>query len=303
MLLTSLVKIVPISVIVLSASSPLSPASRSAAAQPIEAPSRSMTEKPLWEAGLGGISVFAPDYPAAAESSLNGLPIPYAIYRGDIFRLEEDGGARIVPIDTKRFELGLSADAAFGADSDDNDAREGLPDLDTLFQLGPELIIRGPRFETEGRSPGQLDLALGGRVVFSVDVGGTEVDYRGLVFQPLIRYRQPGLIGQRSFFTASVGPIFATERLHDYFYEVDPAFALVDRPAFDSEAGYLGTELSISVGHEITERLRSFTGTEIGFYRGAANEDSPLHEDDLTAALFFGFAYSFFQSDRLVSRR
>ena len=260
------------------------------------------TEVPLWELGVGAFGVYGPDYPASGEYSLNGLPFPYFIYRGDLLRLGEDAPARLVPVDTPRFELGVSLDAAFGADSDDNDLREGLPDLDPLAEVGPELIIRGPRFQFGDRGVGAVDLALQGRAVFSVDFSGLDVEYRGAVFEPFLRYRHPGLLGSGSLIFASLGPIFATERLHDYFYEVDPQFARADRPAFDADGGYLGTTATAGIGYELTERLRVFAGTELGFHSGAANEDSPLFEEEVTASVFLGFAYRLFESERQVLR-
>ena len=259
-------------------------------------------DAPLWELGVGAFGLYAPDYPASGEYSLNGLPFPYLIYRGDLLRLGEDAPARLVPVDTPRFEVGLSVDAAFGADSDDNELREDLPDLDPLAEIGPELIIRGPRFPFGDRGVGALDLALQGRAVFSVDLDDLNVEYRGAVFEPLVRYRHPGLLGSGSLVFASLGPIFATERLHDYFYEVDPQFARAGRPAFDADGGYLGTTVTAGLDYELTERLRVFTGTEVGFYSGAANEDSPLFEEEVTASVFLGFAYRLFESERRVLR-
>ena len=42
--------------------------------------------KPLWEIGLVGIAGYVPDYPSSDENRLNGIVLPYFIYRGEIFR-------------------------------------------------------------------------------------------------------------------------------------------------------------------------------------------------------------------------
>jgi len=269
-------------------------------AVPPEPPSEG---EPLWEAGVGAFATYGPDYPASGEYSPNGLPFPFLIYRGDFLRLGEDAAAKIVPLETDRVEFSISLNAAFGADSDDNDLRTGLPDLDPLFELGPELIVRGPRFDFGPRGTGRVELALQARSVFSVDIGDFDPAYRGLVFEPEIRYRQPGLLGPTSILFASLDPIFATEELHDYFYAVDPAFALPNRPAFEAEGGYLGTTVGVGVGFQVTPRLSLFTGAEIGIYAGAANADSPLFEDEITGSAFFGFSYALYQSDARVTRR
>ena len=121
------------------------------------------------------------------------------------------------------------------ANSDDNDLRSGMPDLGYLFEAGPEMVIRGPRSESDGRSS-QLDFALQGRAVFSYEQDAG-FGYEGLVFEPVLRYQMQGLFGEGSRLRASLGPIFATEDLHDYFYEVAPGFATATRPAFDATGG------------------------------------------------------------------
>ena len=44
--------------------------------------------------------------------------------------------ARGIVHDDRRTELDLGLDAAFPADSDDNDAREGVDNLDYLLEVG-----------------------------------------------------------------------------------------------------------------------------------------------------------------------
>ena len=48
---------------------------------------RGLREKPLWEIGVVGGGGWLPDYPAADQNHLQGLVLPYAIYRGDFLRL------------------------------------------------------------------------------------------------------------------------------------------------------------------------------------------------------------------------
>lgn len=255
----------------------------------------------LWEVGLGGFVAVTPNYPASAEYDVNGLPIPLVIYRGDLFRLSQEEGARLVPLDTERVEIGVSADAAFGADSDDNALREGLPDLAPLVEVGPEIVLKGRAFGVPAAF-GTLEAALQGRAVFSVDFDDG-VDYRGLVLEPLVRTGFPGLLGRGTVMTLSAGPIFATSRLHEFFYEVPVRFARPGRPAFDAEGGYLGTEVNLGLAVELTDRLDLFLGGEVGLYAGAANADSPLFEEEVGASVFLGLAYSLFQSERRVPRR
>ncbi|MEO0913488.1 MAG: MipA/OmpV family protein [Pseudomonadota bacterium] len=266
-------------------------------------PNAAMAEEetlPLWELRAGGFGLYAPDYPASGNYSFNGLAFPNIQYRGDFLRLGGQAAARVVPIDNPRFEVGVSVDGSFSANSDDNPLREGMPDLGFLFEVGPELIIRGPEFQA-GRGAGTLDFALQGRAVFSADFD-EGIAYEGLVLEPIARFRIDGILGEGSRLSGSIGPIFATEGLHDYFYEVAPEFARPGRPAFDAQSGYLGTEASIGLSYPVTERFRVFGSVGLGYYGGAANTGSPLYEDDLNAFAFLGASFTLFQSERQVRR-
>ena len=100
-----------------------------------------MIEKPLWELGLGGGAVVQPHYPSSSEYHTRGLGLPYVVYRGDILRIGDGGGTRAVAAENANYELSLSLNAAFDADSDNNELRTGMPDLDFIFEVGPQLIF------------------------------------------------------------------------------------------------------------------------------------------------------------------
>jgi outer membrane scaffolding protein for murein synthesis (MipA/OmpV family) len=262
----------------------------------------SKPERPLWEVGMGGIAAYGADYPGADESSFKGLAIPYVIYRGDFLRVGDGGGVRGVFVDDTNWELDVSADASFDAESDDNKARSGMPDLDFLGELGPQVkykFISGP---TQS-----LELRLPVRAVLSVGVDdGMEIRGQGYTFAPRLAARQSGidtgLLPKPITVFASAGPTFATEALQEYFYEVKPQFARAGRPAYRAEGGYLGSEFTLGASTELTPRLRTFVGGNVGYYGGAANADSPLLKRDVNAGVAVGFAYSFYQSEEKAAR-
>lgn len=259
-------------------------------------------EKPLWEVGVGGIAAYGADYPGADESSFNGLAIPYVIYRGDFLRVGDGGGVRGVFVDDNKWELDVSADASFDAESDDNKARSGMPDLDFLGELGPQVkykFISGP---TQS-----LELRLPVRAVFSLGVDdGMEIRGQGYTFAPRLAARQSdietGFLPKPITVFASAGPTFATEALQEYFYDVKPQFARAGRPAYRAEGGYLGSEFTLGASTDLTPRLRTFVGGNVGYFGGAANADSPLLKRDVNAGVAVGFAYSFYQSEEKASR-
>ena len=240
---------------------------------------KDIESQPLWEAGVGGVIAYQPDYPAAGQSHVKGLPFPYFVYRGKFFQVTERGRLRGILLDTRRIELDLSAAGSFAADSDDNRARRGMPDLDWLGEIGPRLGINLLPDDQHGRL--RLDLNLRG--VFSTDL--ESFGFQGYVFSPDLVWQKPDIGIPGLDLTVRLSSIFATERFQDYFYEVRAQYARDDRREYDAKPGYLGTYLDVGLRYPLTSRIRGTVGTRIGYFEGAANEGSPLFRDDLTVGV------------------
>ena len=73
--------------------------------------------------------------------------------------------------------------------------------------------------------------------------------------------------------------------LNKYFYEVKPRDERPGRPAYQADNGYIGTELSLGATWGPWERLRLFGGVQLGYWKGSANEDSPLWREEFTVAV------------------
>jgi outer membrane scaffolding protein for murein synthesis (MipA/OmpV family) len=74
------------------------------------------------------------------------------------------------------------------------------------------------------------------------------------------------------------------------------------RPRYDADPGYVGSEITLGLSWGVTERVQIFGGTQIGIWKGSANEDSPLYRDDVTYAVGGGLRWTFFASERTVWR-
>lgn len=251
--------------------------------------------QPLWEFGAGGAVIDVAKYPASGERNFIALAAPYLIYRGDVFRVGGGNGARAVVVDESDFELDLSFGGAFSADSDDNTVREGMPELDFLFEVGPQIIYKVKDYAFDGGGKARLNARLQTRAVFSTDFGS--LDHRGYVVEPTLSYQQRGVLFEKTGLNVSFSMTYASEKLHDYFYEVDAAFANVNRAQYDAKGGYLGSELSVGLSFPIAENIRGFFGGSAQFHQGAANENSPLFEDDITYSLGLGFVWRLYESD------
>jgi outer membrane scaffolding protein for murein synthesis (MipA/OmpV family) len=257
--------------------------------------------RPVWEAGAFGGVFYSPEYPAADQSQTNIIPSPYFIYRGETLRIGEGSIARAVAVDKSWYELDLSLAGSFNANSDDNVARMGMPDLDFIFELGPQLKVRLGQFEFEQQGKSELFLNLQTRAAFSTDFSG--IEHRGYVFQPELSYRQRGWLSEKTALSISISPTWATERLHDYFYQVDSDFVTSERQAYQAKSGYLGTDLSLGVSFNAQKDVRIFLRGTLSVHSGAANQDSPLFRDKSTYSVGVGVVWRIWESVERVAGR
>jgi len=251
---------------------------------------------PVLELGVGGGGGLAPDYPAAEQSHWRGLLTPYLIYRGDVLRADEQG-ARLRGLRNGSTELALSAAGAFPASSRDNRAREGMPDLDWLGEVGPTLQVTLHR-DTGSPQPRRLLLDLPLRLAFSADAHA--VRFRGVTFEPELAYERNGLLFRDSRLRLALGVVLGSQEYMDYFYGVPAEFARAGRAPYTAEAGYLGTRLSLSFRVPITERFSVVAGGRVSNFSGATNADSPLFRSEWGYAVAAGFRWILYRSERTV---
>lgn len=264
------------------------------AAASVDGPS--FTRRPRWELGVGGGAFSGYDYPASDDPNRRALALPFFIYRSPVFRIG-DGGVRAVAIERPRVRLDLSIGGSLNARSEGNGSREGMPDLDFLFELGPQVEISLiDRVQGEGRF--QVGLAAELRAVLATDFGG--IGAEGFVAELGVDTALRRVGGSGVDLLAGIEATFADERLQDYFYEVEPRFATPARPAHDARAGYLGTELFLGAAIRPLPDVRVFLGVQCGLYGGAANEDSPLFETNGNTGFALGAVWTIAKSRRLI---
>ncbi len=183
---------------------------------------------PLWELGLGLGALRVPHYRGSEQSHSWLLPVPYVVYRGEIFRSDREG-TRAVLLDTAGFDLDLSLIAGPPASSADNRARTGMPDLAPTVEIGPQLklmLAKGAYWKLDLRAPLRAAFALRSA---DAALGWTATPVLNLEFD--VDGWNIGLQG---------GPLAASRRNHAYFYEVAPAYAAATRPAYRAANGFAG---------------------------------------------------------------
>ena len=252
---------------------------------------------PVFEAGIAGGGGWLPAYPASDQNRWRGLAVPYIIYRGSVFRAD-DNGLRARTSLADGIELSVSASGGVNASSDDVTARQGMPDLEWLAELGPNLRFTLWRGQDEA-APQRIVVDTPIRAVFSTD--WSSVSFRGFTFAPDIAYEHMHFLSPFARLRVSAGVVFGTDRYADYFYDVAPQYARPDRPTYNAQAGYIGSRLSVSYRLPLSERFSVVAGCRVENFSGATNADSPLFRNEWNFSVVAGFAVSLWRSEATVN--
>jgi outer membrane scaffolding protein for murein synthesis (MipA/OmpV family) len=249
------------------------------------------SEVPLWEGGAGVAVIDFPDYRGSDERNTYVLPIPYFVYRGKFLKIDREK-VRGLLFKTDRVELDVSLSGSVPVESSDNEARQGMPDLDPTLEIGPSLNL------ALHRSAGNktvLELRLPVRPVIDI-----HADYQGYVFQPQLNLDVQDPAGYTGWNLGLLaGPVFADGRYHQYIYGVDPAYATELRPAYTAHGGYAGSQF-------IAALSKRFPNYWVGGFvkwdslHGAAFEDSPLVRDSHNFTAGFAISWIFARSKTMV---
>jgi outer membrane scaffolding protein for murein synthesis (MipA/OmpV family) len=250
------------------------------------------SQKPLWELGLGVAGLRLPDYRGSDQSRGYLLPLPYIVYRGTWLKADRDG-ARALLLDTQRVKVDVSVAASTPTRSSDNTAREGMPNLPAVGEIGPNLnyTIAG-----SVANRWRLDLRLPLRAAVTLQ---RSPEFIGTTFSPHLNLDLGGVAGGWNLGLLT-GPLFADRKYHEHFYGVDAAYATSTRPAYQAHGGYAGWQA-------LAATSRRFGNTWVGAFvrydslRGASFEDSPLVRSRSAVTAGFGVSWILKTSSELVA--
>ncbi|HET9641889.1 MAG TPA: MipA/OmpV family protein [Burkholderiaceae bacterium] len=243
--------------------------------------------EPIWEAGLAGGGGWISDYPGSDQAHLRGLVAPIVFYRGPVLRIDREG-MRGRLFGREDLELDLAATASFNAR--DNRARSGMPDLDYLVGVGPQLIYHGLHYV-----PGAPALHLKLNATASTNLH--RINGRGFSVESELRWRRGTVTDNAGEWTLSVGPTWASGPLMRHFYEVAPQYATTTRPAYAARSGYLGTDLKLTIRRRAEASWSWFMEARAMSLHGAANRSSPLFRSSTGFALGAGVIWTPWQSE------
>ena len=247
---------------------------------------------PQWELGAGLAYIDLPQYRGSNQRQVYFLPIPYAVYNGDFLKVDHER-TRGLFFQTDAAELDVSVNGSVPVR--DNLARQGMPNLDPAFEIGPALNIF-----LHKRESGNVQLELRLPLRFAVATDFSYLHDIGLMFQPQLNLDVHDVLGQPGWdLGMAAGAIYSDRRYNQYFYSVAPGFARPDRPAYTAGGGYSGSQLTVSLA-------KRFPGYWFGGFvkwdmlRGAVFEQSPLVKQSDSATVGIAISWILAESPNRV---
>lgn len=244
-------------------------------------------EQAKWELGLGIGVLSLPHYRGSDQTDNYIAPIPYIRFNGKRLKVDREGG-RFYFYNTDDIKIDVSTAFALAVDSTDNRARINMPDLDLIIELGPKIQFN--LFQSKDKNL-RFRFAVPLRAAYATNFKNTE--NIGWVFSPYLQLRYFNS-GWES--AVSIGPTWASEKYHDYFYEVAQIYATVNRPAYDAKEGYSGSRITVT----LSKRFDKFYLGMFAKYDDLRNTvfiDSPLVKQRSSLILGVAFSWVFIKSE------
>lgn len=242
-------------------------------------------ELPLWEYGFGYGYLKLEQYPASDQYRSYSLPFPTFQYRGRILRADDQDGARAYLIKENKTSLEFSGTGFAPVESDETKARMGMKNIPLNILLGPQIVYSfGPGMHFE----------VG--VFKSIATNFSHTEEAGEILQLQFDYRWKKAPWQgRLALTFQAG----SKKFLDQYFTVKSDETWTDRSAFESRAGYLGSDIAYFQSYSV-ERTSLFLGLTYNTYANSINRDSPLHRADHSTSVLVGVAYVLGESQKVA---
>jgi MipA family protein len=247
-----------------------------------------IADETYWELGAGVTTLTTALYPGSSENSSFIIPLPFLRIKSDNF--EVDDGVRGFLFESPDYRLNISAGFGIPVDSEDSTAREGMPDLNTVLQLGPslEIIFSGGR-----RKPHEFRLELPLRAAIATDISSTE--NVGWIFEPRLSYETLRPFKTGWAYQVRSGLRYAAKNYNAYYYDVPVEYATPQRSAYQADAGYGGAFLDL-MGNWRQDDLIYFAFMRYQNLSGSTFVNSPLVEDTNYFSFGLGMMWIFTDS-------
>jgi len=246
-------------------------------------------QQPLWELGVGGGALSLPQYMGSDERYELPFVFPYIIYRGERWRVDREGVKNRL-FDSKRLTLDVSLSGGLPVNNN-NKARQGMPELLISGEIGPKLTY----LLNEGEEDDwRLQLPLRA----AVNIKGK---YTGWVATPHLNYNfhrdvEHGIL--KGGFDLGV----QTNSLlyHQTYYDVEPAYATLERPTYLSSGGLHSAFFKARMRYPISENIEIFGAVQARTLNVGVVNDSPLVKNYFYGGIALGVIWTFDRSDEMV---
>ena len=243
--------------------------------------------KPSWQLGVGVGGLSLPHYRGSDQNSSYVSPIPYLRYNGNHLKVDREGG-RYNFYDDKDIRVDVSLAFSLAVDSEDNRARTGMFNLGHIIEIGPRVQYK--LYHSDDNNV-RFRFALPLRAAYATDFSKTK--NIGLVFAPYLQLRYFNTGWESAF---SLGPVWASEAYHDYFYEVESQYATVNRATYNAKSGYSGSRFTFSMSKRF-DKIYFGLFAKYDYLKGATFFDSPLVKQDDSLILGVALSWVFKKSD------
>ena len=224
-------------------------------------------------AGLGIASL--PHYPGSDENEDYFLPLPYIDFRSDRLSVN-DKGLHAELINNHIIQLGFDITGSFSVSSDDNTARNGMPDLGFFVEIGPQVnlrLIQKQNYYISIEIPVRASYELLGEDEAFDD---KFVQDAGYLLEPRLHYEAKN---ENINFDIDIGIVWASEAYQSKFLSVNQEFVTPERALYKARSGLMGHRLSSTVKYETDNWLILSYVKYIDLSKGK-NELSPLIKKD-----------------------
>ncbi|MEE9421706.1 MAG: MipA/OmpV family protein [Gammaproteobacteria bacterium] len=249
--------------------------------------------QPVWEAGFAGGALSMPHYMGSDQRYTLPLGLPYLVYRGEFVRVSRSGvKGLLVSKDNFSLDLGLS----FGLPvNNNNNARDGMLDLNLTGQAGPRLNWK---FSTPEHLP---KFSLHVPVRYVLDTEGKKL---GWVTEPSLKIEKNHLgAAKKLSLRMDLGTLFSGESFNKYYYGVADRFAKSNRPAFEVESGFHSYFAKLSSTYKKNRHLSFGVFVQLRDLSQGVVDDSSLVRQSLDVSAGAGFVWSIWQSEKLDGHR
>ena len=237
--------------------------------------------------GIGLSMITIDDYVGADESQFYLFPTPYFFYQSDSLVIDRNAFEGNV-FTNKKWHLALDAAGSIPVDSDDNETRKGMKDLNWVGELGPSLEYY---FSGNSRSNNSryFDLA----IRKAVNTNFKTIADTGWTGQLSLKNRsqfKAGLMGGSTTIDTSAAILFNSDKYARYFYSVSADDATEIRRAYNANGGYAGFRLSLG-GTWRRNNIWFGIFTRYTYLKNTSFADSPLMRSHNN--LLFGISVSY----------